>query len=437
MKNRLLLFWIIVALVVASIVVIVKKPINLGLDLVGGSRIVIEAQTSEAVPEINQDAMNSLKYALEKRVNAIGVSETTVQQEGATRILIEVPNISDPEKAKEFLGETAELEFKAPVYDAQGNLTNEWRSTGLTGKYLERAEVTSNATDGWAVSLHFNSEGAKIFGDLTRELVNKPMAIFFNGELISSPVVQTVIDSGDAQITGRFTSDEAKKMVELLNAGALPVSAKILQVNTVGPTLGADSIKKSEFAGFIGLGLVMLFMIVVYRLPGLIADIALCIYGVLTFAAFILCPPSGVTLTLAGIAGFILSIGMAVDANILIFEGTKEELKSGRTLFTAINTGFDRAFTSIFDSNMTTILTCLILYILGTGIIQGFALTLAIGVVISMFSAITVTRNFMHLFFGTGQLKHPEWFGLKAKDISEGYNATETKRENAKFGVLD
>ena len=253
-------------------------------------------------------------------------------------------------------------------------------------------------------------------------------------ELQSAPVVQAHITSGDAIITGNYTIEEAQKQVDLLNAGALPVPAKIIQINTVGPTLGADSIEKSKFAGALGLGLVMLFMAIVYRLPGIIADVALVIYGILTFAAFDVC---GVTLTLAGIAGFILSIGMAVDANILIFERTKEELKTGRTLFTAINTGFDRAFTSIFDSNMTTILTCIILYWKGTSIIRGFAFTLAIGVIISMFTAITVTRNFMHLFFGTGQLKHPEWFGIKKEEISEGYTATETKRENAKFGVLD
>lgn len=438
MKNRVLLFWIIMVLVLASIIVIVKKPINLGLDLVGGSRIVIEAQTSEAVPVITQDAMNSLKFAIDKRVNALGVSETTVQQQGATRILIEVPNISDPEKAKGFLGDTAELEFKRPVYDKDGNFTGNWESTGLTGKYLDRAEVTSLANSGWAISLSFDAQGAKMFGDLTRELINKPMAIFFNGELKSSPIVQTFIDNGQAQITGQFTHQEAKDMVDLLNAGALPVSAKIIQINTVGPTLGSDSIEKSKFAGMIGLGLVMVFMAIAYRVPGLIADIALIIYAILTFAAFkLIPPPGGVTLTLAGIAGFILSVGMAVDANILIFERTKEELKSGRTLFTAINTGFDRAFTSIFDSNMTTILTCLILFVLGTSIIKGFALTLVIGVVISMFTAITVTRNFMHLFFGTGQLKNPALFGINPKEISEGYSATETKREDAKFGVLD
>ena len=223
-------------------------------------------------------------------------------------------------------------------------------------------------------------------------------------------------------------------MKDLLNAGALPVPAKIIEESLVGPTLGADSLAKSEKAGIIGIGLVMLFMLVYYRVPGLIANVALVIYTLIVFAIFKIVP---VTLTLAGIAGFILSIGMAVDANILIFERTKEELRAGRTLFTAINAGFDRAFTSIFDSNMTTIITCAILYCLGTSIIKGFALTLAIGVLVSMFSAITVTKNFMHLLFGAGQLKHPGWFGLKQSEIGQAYEATETKREKAKFGVLD
>ena len=223
-------------------------------------------------------------------------------------------------------------------------------------------------------------------------------------------------------------------MVDLLNAGALPVPAKIIEENTVGPTLGADSIEKSKLAGIIGISAVMIFMIMYYHVPGLIADIALIIYSLIVFSIFKTIP---VTLTLAGIAGFILSIGMAVDANILIFERTKEELKSGRTLFTAINTGFDRAFTSIFDSNMTTIITCVILYMLGTSIVKGFALTLLIGVLVSMFTAITVTKNFMHLLFGTGQLKHPSWFGLKDSDINASFEATETKKEKARFGILD
>ena len=267
--------------------------------------------------------------------------------------------------------------------------------------------------------------------------IGKPMAIFFNGEMTSAPVIREPILGGRAQISGGdngFAYEEAKEMVDLLNAGALPVPAKIIEENTVGPTLGADSIAKSKVAGMIGLGLVMIFMIAYYRLPGLIADIALIIYSLLLFALFKQIP---VTLTLAGIAGFILSIGMAVDANILIFERTKEELRAGRSLFTAINAGFDRAFTSIFDSNMSTIITCIILYCLGTSVVKGFALTLALGTAVSMFSAITITKNFMHLIFGTGELKYPALFGLRKEEIGTAYSATETKREKAKFGVLD
>lgn len=435
MKNKKLMFWMIIALVIAAAVVIIKMPTKLGLDLVGGSRIVLEAQTTDTIAKITPDMMSSLQFAIENRVNALGVAETVVQQAGEKRLLVEIPNISDPAKAKEFLGETAELEFKKPLdgkYGATG-----WIATGLTGKDVRKALISTNPGGQWVVGLEFNDKGTKKFGQLTQELVGQPMAIFFNGELQSAPVIQEPILGGHAQISGGdsgFAYEEAKKMVDLLNAGALPVPAKIIEESLVGPTLGADSIAKSKTAGIIGIGLVMIFMLLYYRLPGAIADIALIIYSLLVFAVFKIVP---VTLTLAGIAGFILSIGMAVDANILIFERTKEELKAGRTLFTAINAGFDRAFTSIFDSNMTTIITCVILYFLGTSIVKGFALTLIIGVLISMFTAITVTKNFMHLLFGAGQLKHPGWFGIKQSEIGKAYEATETKKEKAKFGILD
>ena len=432
MKNKIILFWTIVILSVISIAIICTKPASLGLDLVGGSRIVLEAQTTETIPAITQDMMDGLKSAIENRVNALGVSETNVQQMGDKRLLIEIPNVSDPKLAREFLGETAELEFKKPVLNDQGNIID-WVSSGLTGDDLNKAEVQPNGRN-WAVGLDFNVKGAAKFAALTREFRGSQIAIYFNGDNISAPRVNDKITGGKAQITGDFTYDEAKKTVDLLNAGALPVPAKIMEENTVGPTLGADSLHKSMVAGIIGLGAVMLFMAFWYRVPGLIADIALIIYSLIVFAIFLTVP---VTLTLAGIAGFILSIGMAVDANILIFERTKEELKAGRTLFTAINAGFDRAFTSIFDSNMSTIITCAILYFLGSNIVKGFALTLAIGTIISMFSAITITKNFMHLTFGTGQLKHPALFGLKESDIDQAYEASETQRENAKFGVLD
>ena len=433
MKNKIIMFWAIVILTIISIVIIKVKPIPLGLDLVGGSRIVLEAQTTETISTITQDMMDGLKSALENRVNALGVSETSVQQMGERRLLIEIPNISDPKLAREFLGETAELEFKKPVLDEDGNPKG-WEVSGLSGDDLNKAAVGTDAAGHWLITLEFNGKGANKFAKLTREFKGYPIAIYFNGESISEPVVQQEITGGQAQITGTFTHDEAKKIVDLLNAGALPVPAKIMEENTVGPTLGADSLHKSMVAGIIGLCTVILFMIVWYRVPGLIATFALLVYASIVFAIFKLVP---VTLTLAGIAGFILSIGMAVDANILIFERTKEELKAGRTLFTAINSGFDRAFTSIFDSNMSTVIICLILYFAGSNIVKGFALTLVIGVLVSMFSAITVTKNLMHLIFGTGQLKYPALFGLKDSDINEAYEATETKREKAKFGVLD
>ena len=435
MKNKLIMFWAIVVIVIASIITICVKPTKLGLDLVGGSRLVLEAQTTDTIAQITPDMMASLQFAIENRVNKLGVSETVVQRAGEKRLVIEIPDVSDLNQAKEYLGETAELDFRKPVMK-DGEM--EWVTTGLTGKDLSKANLSTNSQNGqWVVDLEFNGEGTKKFADLTKKLVGQQMAIFFNGELQSAPVIREPITGGRAQISGGdsgFAYEEAKKTVDLLNAGALPVPAKIIEENTVGPTLGADSIAKSKIAGIIGLGFVMLFMAAYYRAPGLIADLALVIYGIMLFALFKAIP---ITLTLAGIAGFILSIGMAVDANILIFERTKEELRAGRTLFTAINSGFDRAFTSIFDSNMTTIITCAILYCCGTSIVKGFALTLAVGVMVSMFSAITITKNFMHLIFGTGKLTHPGLFGLKASDISEGFQAIETKREKAKFGILD
>ncbi len=436
MKNKKIMFWVIMAIVILCAGVIVVKPTKLGLDLVGGSRLVLEAQTTPTVSKITPEMMDSLRFAIENRVNKLGVAETVVQQTGDKRLLIEIPNISDLSQAKEFLGETAALEFKKEGQPINGQPV--WIDTGLSGNDLSKAVLSTNSSSGeWVVELEFNDKGTRKFADLTTKLVGKPMAIFFNGELQSAPVIREPIIGGNAQISGGengFQYEEAKKMVDLLNAGALPVPAKIIEENTVGPTLGADSIEKSKIAGGIGIAIVMLFMLAFYRLPGLIADIALICYSIILFALFKTIP---VTLTLAGIAGFILSIGMAVDANILIFERTKEELRAGRTLFTAINAGFDRAFTSIFDSNMSTIITCVILYMLGTSVVKGFALTLAIGVLVSMFSAITITKNLMHLVFGTGELRYPQLFGLRKDEIGKAFEAKETKREKAKFGVLD
>ena len=367
MKNKILMFWFIVAIVIVSSILILVKPTKLGLDLVGGSRLVLEAETTDSIAKITPEVMNRLQFAIEQRVNKLGVAETVVQQVGEKRLLIEIPNVTDLKEAKAFIGETAQLEFKKEGKAADGSPI--WVSTGLTGQDLAKSTLSTDASGQWVVSLEFNAAGAKKFADLTKSLVGQQMAIFFDGELQSAPRVNEAIYGGKAQISGGdsgFAYDEAERMVNLLNAGALPVPAKIVEENTVGPTLGADSVAKSKKAGIIGLSAVMLFMIAFYHVPGLIADIALIIYSLILFALFKTIP---VTLTLAGIAGFILSIGMAVDANILIFERTKEELREGRNLFTAINSGFDRAFTSIFDSNMTTIFTCTIVYVLGTSVV--------------------------------------------------------------------
>ncbi len=443
MKNKIIMFWVIVAIVIASIFVIYKKPTKLGLDLVGGSRIMLEAKTTDSVTKITPDVMERLQTAIESRVNKMGVSETSVAQVGDKRLLVEIPNVTDLKEAEAFLGKTALLEFKQPKFDANKKPMRDekgmmiWEPTGLTGEDVKDANLSTNQTGQWTVSLEFNGKGANRFAELTQQLVGEQMAIFFDGEEISAPVIREPIFGGRAEISGGdsgFSPEEAQKMVNLLKAGALPVPSDIIEENTVGPTLGADSIEKSKFAGLLGVGLVMLFMIMMYRLPGVIADVALIIYALILFSLFKIIP---VTLTLAGIAGFILSVGMAVDANVLIFERTKEELRAGRNLFTAISSGFDRAWTSIFDSNMTTILTCVILYFLGTSVVKGFALTLALGVMVSMFTAIFVTRNFMHLVFGTGDLKYPALFGLSKDEIGKGFEVQETKREKARFGILD
>lgn len=443
MKNKIIMFWVIVAIVIASVFTIYKKPTKLGLDLVGGSRIMLEAQTTPSVPKITPDTMSRLQTAIENRVNKLGVSETTVAQVGEKRLLVEIPGVMDSKEAEQILGKTAQLEFKQPVLDENGKQKMDqmgqplWESAGLTGEDLKDANLSTNQAGQWTVNLEFNAKGATTFGELTSKLVEKPMAIYFDGDQISAPVIREPIYGGRAEISGGdsgFSPEEAQRMVDLLKAGALPVPSDIIQENTVGPTLGATSIEKSKFASVVGIGLVMLFMIMMYAVPGIIADIALIVYGLILFALFKI---FGVVLTLAGIAGFVLSIGMAVDANILIFERTKEELRAGRNLFTAINSGFDRAWTSIFDSNMTTILTCVILYFLGTSVVKGFALTLFIGILVSLFTAVTVTRNMMHIIFGTGELKYPKLFGLKKEEIGQAAVFEETKREKARFGILD
>jgi len=388
--------------------------LKLGLDLRGGSQLLLQALPSKLVPEINADVMRGVETVIDNRVNSLGVSETIVQRSGKDRLIVELPGVKDPQQAKDRIGTTALLEFKELDVGPDGGAI--WKDVGLTGAEFKRAQAVPMVSGGsWRITFEFKPEGAKKFADLTSRLVGRQIGIFLDGEPTERgpdgrplPIeeyrgitVREPILAGNGEITGNFTRDQAVDLSVKLNAGALPVPVRILEERTVGATLGQDSIQKSLVAGCVGIAAVMLFMLCVYRVPGLVADTALILYTLTTLAIFKSIP---VTLTLAGIAGFILSVGMAVDANILIFERTKEELKAGKNLYSAIEAGFSRAFSSIFDSNVNSLIACAVLMLFGTSIVKGFAVTLAIGVAVSMFSAITATRVLLHLV--------PKRFGL-------------------------
>lgn len=378
---------------------------KLGLDLVGGSHLVYEVELSGIASADQDSVVNGLRDVIEKRVNLFGVSEPQVytSKVGAIhRLVVELAGIKDVRSAIEQIGATPFLYFAIPQ-TLQGETEKGeikqvigYQQTALTGRYISSAKLDFNSTTGAPqISLVFNDEGAKIFETLTEQHVGKPLAIFLDGQLIEEPIVQEKISGGRAQITGRFTVKEAKQLVERFNAGALPAPIKLINQQTIGASLGKDSLRKTIWAGLIGTLVVMAFMTLYYRGLGLVAALALLIYSLLALAIFKL---FGVTMTLAGIAGFILSIGMAVDANILAFERRKEELRKGLSKALAMEEGFRRAWPSIRDSNITTIITALVLYYMTTGFVRGFALTLLIGVVISMFSAITVSRALLRTF---------------------------------------
>ena len=391
----------------------------LGLDLVGGAQLTFQALLDENTKEDSRDVLAGLIKVFENRVNASGTAEANVQQVGKDRLLVEIPG-QDPEVVKRRLLKTAFLEFKEPAKYVKGepgavidpNKPADdyvWISTGIAGKDLKRARAVTDGAGNWLITFSLKGNAVESFGKLTERLIEKPLAIFLDGKLISSPTVRSAITGGEGQIEGGFTAEEAQDLAVQLNAGALPVPVKIIQERSVGATLGQDSINKSLTAGIYGILIVILFMISFYRLPGVIASIALILYSLLTIAIF----EKTVTLTLAGVAGFILSIGMAVDANILIFERTKEELKSGKSFFNAIDAGFERAFSSIFDSNVNTLIACFVLLIFGAGIVRGFAITLAIGVLVSMFSAIFVTKTLLSLATKIKSFRRPVLFGVK------------------------
>lgn len=380
---------------------------SLGLDLQGGSQLVLKADMSKISPSNRDQALESARDVIEKRVNLYGVSEPNIYTQivgNEYRIVVQLAGVKDINQAKNLIGKTAKLEFLSPLPSA---LTSPYPTiqdfnpnTNLTGADLSGATVVyQNNSATPSIQLNFKPEGLTKFSDMAKADVNKPIAIVLDGQILSDPIVQSSLAQGtvsDPVITGSFTVDAAKELVTQLDAGALPVPVNIIEEQTVGATLGAQSVKVSIIAGCVGILMVLAFMLFIYKRLGLVADFALLLYALLVFAIFVTIP---VTLTLAGLAGFILSIGMAVDANILIFERTKEELRKGKSMNIALKLGFARAWTSIRDSNVSTLITTVILYIFGTSIIQGFAITLAIGVIVSMFTAVFITQNILDIFF--------------------------------------
>ncbi len=395
-----------------------RFPFRLGLDLAGGTHLEYKADTVSVPAADVRDAMSSLREVVERRVNLFGVSEPIVQTEetlsGEHRLVVELPGVTDLNEAVELIGKTPLLEFKLQQATA-GTTTQIFVDTGLTGSLVSRAQLQFGAAQAGGVTqeplvlLYFNSEGADLFEKLTRENVGSVLGIFLDGQPISLPVIQEAIPGGTATISGNFTPESARELVRDLNFGALPLPISLLSSQSIGASLGAETLAAGIFAGLIGFALVALFMVMWYRLPGVVAIVALSVYSILVLAIFKLIP---VTLTAPGIAAFILSLGMAVDANILIFERTKEELRAGKALEEAMKTGFKRAWSSIRDSNLSSLITAAVLFWFGTALIKGFALVFAIGVLVSMFTAITFSRLLLSsLAFGWTRSRAKFLFG--------------------------
>jgi protein-export membrane protein SecD len=409
-------------------------PFRLGLDLLGGTHLVYEADLSNVEKSKYTESMQGVRDVIERRVNMFGVTEPLVQVDTVGnhyRLIVELAGIKDIHQAIAMIGETPSLDFREQRDEAETqaiieqykslppeqqqtfNVDPYFKPTGLTGKYLKSSVLEFDPnTNKPQIGLEFDDEGAKMFEEITARNVSKKVAIYLDNAAITIPTVQETIAGGRAQITGSFTVDEAKQLARRLNAGALPVPINLINQQSIGASLGEKSLHQSLVAGIIGILAVALFMMLWYRLPGILAVVALIIYTAIVLMIFKLIP---VTLTLAGIAGFVLSVGMAVDANVLIFERLKEELRWGKSLGGAIDEGFKRAWTSIRDSNVSSLITCGVLFWLGTSIIKGFALTLAIGILVSMFSAIFVTRNFLQLVVSEKMERKLWWFGVKKK----------------------
>lgn len=465
-KQRFLLAFILL-LMVGAIVVINQIPTRLGLDLTGGTQLTLQVKTTDKVKEITPKVLEGVQKVVEGRINGLGVAEASVQTSGKDQLLVQLPNVKDPKEAEQVLGGTAQLEFrkqkagtdgllsealqKRAFIDVQLNALEKvtprdekaiaalqpqikaiqkavldlYEPSKLTGSDLTDAfaQPTSASADSWAIAVRFDGKGGELFADLTKAIAGtkQTLGIFLDNRLLSYPGVSaqyaaTGITGGNAEISGNFDAKSATALSIQLRGGALPVPVEIVENRTVGATLGKDSIRSSIVAAVAGLVLVFIFMGVYYRLPGVIADISLGVYALLTYAAFVL---MGVTLTLPGIAGFILSIGMAVDANVLIFERTREELRAGKTLYRSIESGFNRAFSSILDSNVTTLIACGALFWLGSGLVKGFALTLALGVMISMFTAITCSRTLLFIAISAPQFRKPQLYIPQKPEVAQ------------------
>ncbi len=391
--------------------IVARHPFRLGLDLSGGSYLLYKADVSQLPPEQVNDSMNALRDVIERRINAFGVAEPVIQvqtnsigSEKEHRLAIELPGVTDITQAIATIGQTPYLEFRVQsttptqaTVDKNGvvsvNADNAFVPTGLDGRYLKNAQLTfAQDTGEPEVSLQFNDEGAKLFEKITTDNVGKVLAIYLDGSVISAPVVREPITGGTAQIQGNFTPQEAKQLVERLNSGALPVPISLISTQTIGATLGGQAASAGVKAAAIGFAIIALFLILWYRLPGIVAVLALSLYVIVTLLLYKFIP---VTLSAAGIAGFIISIGMAVDANILIFERFREERSRGHTTREAMAVGFHRAWYSIRDANAASIIIAIILFAFGTSLIKGFALTFGLGVAISLLSATLITKLFL------------------------------------------
>jgi preprotein translocase subunit SecD len=396
----------------------IQNKIKLGLDLQGGVRVLLELRPSPEVPKITPQIQAQVEQVIQGRINGLGVAEPVITPVGSNRILVELPNVKDPDEAVRTLKEVAKLDFKIIPEAVNARIERDKKyADDPNGAYKDSGPIVYSGADlkgaqtGFdqanSPKIDFQTKDAKKFGEMTQANMGKLLGIFLDKKFVSAATIRGVITS-DGEITGVFTEEDTIRIANELNAGALPVDVAVIENDTVGPILGKIDLEKSLYASMVGLGLVLIFMLIVYRLPGFMADLALIVYVLMLLGLL-----AGVkaVLTLPGIAGFVLSIGMAVDANVLIFERIKEELWAGKTLRAAVQVGFKRAFTAVFDSHVTTIVGAAVLFMLGTGTVKGFAYTLFWGTAFSLFTATFVTRFFMDVVVDNDLVENPKAYG--------------------------